>query len=143
MGRIIEIGRIGKAEAQDRLDAQKVIKKESTPIINATMQQMRMHMRRLGFFDTGVTDASFRKGFIMRDGYLEGVSIRATRNAFVLAHVGRDYRWQTVGGRYNIIKQGDPEDFIFVHMDEASEKIGTLVADINADLVVKRIFPTK
>lgn len=139
----IDFKQVGLKDAQAKLDADAEIRKAVGPIAQDTVQQMRQQMRQLGFFDTGKTDDSFKHRFRSRFGMLEGVSIVAQRNAFVLAHVGKDYRWQSVGGRYEITKGSNVTDFIFPHISDATEKIADVAVDINADLAVKRLFPTK
>lgn len=134
---------IGLEQAQERLDAQIDIRKLSGPIADEAMNGMRSEMRNLGFFLSGETDASFKRRFRTKAGYLEGISIVAQRNAFILAHTGRDFRWSSVAGRTEIIKGSNPQDFIFHHIDKASERVGDVVAEVSADLAVKRLFPTK
>lgn len=139
----VDINSIGLKQAQAQINAQKEIKKQAGPIVDMAMKDMQSEMRNLGFFLTGETDASFKRRFRSRGGVLESISIVAQRNAFILANVGRDFRWSSVAGRTQIIKGSNPKDFIFHHMDDASEKVGDAVAEIHADLAVNRLFPTK
>lgn len=125
------------------LEAQKPIRSGVGIIANDTISSMKGKMRGFGFYDTGITEASFKRRFGSKEGILNRISFVAQRNAFVLANVGRDYRWQTVNGRREIIKNQEATDFIFPFIDLAKEKIADVVANKYADISMENLTPIK
>ena len=143
MIKVIDYSEVGISGAKAKLEADAAIRKAVNPISRDTVEKMRTEMRSLGFFDSGETDDSFKKWNRTKFGILEGVGFKMKRNAIILAQVGKDYRWESVAGRYEITKGNNIQDFIFTHITDAAEEIADVVTEINADMVVKRLFPTK